>query len=348
MNNIEYNESIDLICAVFRVANRKQLRGSKKELNLEGIPQIEEWVKDLESRLNPFLLSDIDLLARKIPITTWNMIKLARTPDLCPTAEDFLQRLSNLSDDQFLHNAKESVSLKDDEEFSREIILKKLTETTSNAMIEPEEESEMILSMLKNPGTFLQRIKILYNEFYDGPFKASQNQFGKLIEKKLNWHRNMLKTDATAYLDEITRQIYSSFFDEGAEPDLFLSFYYDFDFYLSSCNNIMVIGAGTDEIIESRSNRNKADILFSILGDKKRLELLRLISQRPWYSSELADYFGITPATMSYHLNKMVSTGFVKLHHGEQKRYYYTLNKESVRAYFRAASGDILGMEDIN
>jgi len=340
------NEAADLICAVFRMANRVNMRERKKELGLEGLPQVEEWAKQLENTINPFLLSDIDLLIRKLPTTTWSMIKLSRTPRLCKSCEEFLDRLTELKAEDYLEDVREILSLKKDEPANREKIIYNLTETTSDSMLNPEEEAEMILSMLNNPEAFLERIKKMYRDFHDGPFRESQALFRDLFRKKMEWHKKSLKTDAAAYLDEITRQIYSSFFKKEAEPDLFLSVYYDFDIYVSTCNNMIVIGAGTDEIIKSRSNRNKADVLFDILGDKKRLQLLRLISQRPWYSSELAEHFGITPATMSYHLNKMVSAGFAVLQHGDQKRYYYSLNRESMREYLKAANSDILGMED--
>lgn len=348
MMHIEYNESIDFICAVFRTAHRKHIRDRKKELGLEGIPQIEKWVTELEDTLNPFLLSDIDLLVRKLPVTTWNLIKLAKTPYLCTSAEEFIERLTSIRQEDFILSVKESISLKHDEEITRERILYKLTETTSDALVRPEEESEMILALLKNPGAFLERIKNLYREFYETIFSKSSNMFSEILNEKLDWHKQKLSEQPLKYLDEITRQIFSAVFDDGEEPELFLSFFYDFDIYASTCNNIMIIGAGTDEIIKSKSNRKKADLLFSVLGDNKRLELLRLIAKRPWYSSELAEHFKITPATMSYHLNKMVSAGFVKLYHGDQKRYYYTLNKESVGEYFRAAADDILGSEGMN
>ncbi|MBI9107521.1 MAG: winged helix-turn-helix transcriptional regulator [Spirochaetales bacterium] len=345
---IKHNEAADLICAVFRLANRGNLRERKKDLGLEGLPQVEEWVEELENTLNPFLLSDVDLLVRKLSITSWNMVKLTRTPQPCMTSGDFLKRLSALNVEEYLSYVREMLSLSDEEPASQEKIIYALSETTSDTMVNPEEESEMILSMLKSPGAFLERIKNMYREFHEGPFKESQKRFRKLLEEKMEWHNNALKTDSTSYLDEITRQIYSTFFKKGPEPELFLSVYYDFDLYISTHNNMIVIGAGTDEIIKSKSNRTKTDVLFNILGDKKRLELLHLTSQRPWYSSELAEHFGITPATMSYHLNKMVSAGFVKLQHGDQKRYYYSINKDSLRDYLKAAALDLLGAEDSN
>lgn len=342
----EYNEAGDLVCALSRLATREDIRIRKKEMNVTGIPEIEEWVKKLESEIDPFLLSDIDLLVRKLPVTSWIMVKLIKRSPVCLSAEELIRRLNALPPEEFTALARESVSLPPNAAENREDILYFLTESTSRGVTDIDEETDLILSLLKNPAVFLERIKKLYTDFYEGYFINAIEHFHDASEEKFRWHKAAFAEDTNRYLEEVTYQNFSSVFEGYPEPYILYSYFYDFDIYISPGNGILIIGAGTDEFIKSKSFRGKADTLFSILGDKKRLEILRLISKRPWYSSELADYFKITPATMSYHLGKMAEAGFVKLKHGDQKRYYYSLNCESVKDYFDAASRDILGTEE--
>jgi DNA-binding transcriptional ArsR family regulator len=344
MITLKRSESIELVCAVFRFSMRDVQESKKKELGISGITEIETWIGELEEKLDPFLKADIDLIVRQIPITSWIMIRFCRESDKGGGIEDFFSRLDEISVSEFEGFITASLGCGSDTELTEEVILNGLTETSSNALIEPEKEAAMIFNMLKNSAAFLSRTKKLYHDFYLAAIEDSVSRFSGISEEKYRWHKAQLEKDPTTYLDGVTRQLYSSMFEGEPVRDIYYSFYFDYDVFLSTDREpIMVIGAGADEILISRSDRVKTDILFNTLGDGKRLEIIRLISERPWYSGELAAHFGITPATMSYHLNKLVSAGFLTIKPGEQKRYYYNINRENIRSFFRAAERDTIG-----
>ena len=52
-----------------------------------------------------------------------------------------------------------------------------------------------------------------------------------------------------------------------------------------------------------------------------------MASKRPWYNKELADYFNLTPATLSYHLNLLLDLEILNFEPSIiNNRYYYTRN----------------------
>ena len=345
MMEIIYNEAVDFAFSLYRLANRQQFRIRCSEMELKGLSEIERWVLKIEKELSPFLLSDIDLIIKQLPVTLWNLLYISQRPEPCSRAEELIDRLEQLTVDEYLKHVHRLTELPEGTKLTKEMIVLKRTETTSDSFANHDTEADMLLALFNNPESFLSRIKKTIHEYYDTVYVKTADDFKEILESKLKWHRAELKKGEKKYLEAITHQSISSIFNTDKDPDIFFSLFLDIDVTISISSLTMFIGAGTDAIIKSRTNRDTADILFNTLGDPKRLELLRLISHRRWYSSELAEHFGLTPATMSYHLGKLAAVGFAQLEKGDQKRFYYSLNKDIVRSYLNAAAADLLGEE---
>lgn len=67
--------------------------------------------------------------------------------------------------------------------------------------------------------------------------------------------------------------------------------------------------------------------LFKCLGDKSRLNILKILAKDESYVELLAEKLELTPATVSFHLKKLEDVGAVS---SRKEQYYtiYTLNKE--------------------
>ena len=61
---------------------------------------------------------------------------------------------------------------------------------------------------------------------------------------------------------------------------------------------------------------------FLTLGDKTRLRILRLLSERDMYLTELADRLGLTKATTKHHMVMLRANGFVVLYERDRMTYY--------------------------
>jgi len=66
------------------------------------------------------------------------------------------------------------------------------------------------------------------------------------------------------------------------------------------------------------------DILrfFEALGDSTRLRILRLLSEREMYLTELAERLGLTKATTKHHMVRLRAAGFVTLYDRDRLTYY--------------------------
>lgn len=61
--------------------------------------------------------------------------------------------------------------------------------------------------------------------------------------------------------------------------------------------------------------------LFKCLGDMTRLQILKSLLQEDMYVERLAERLGLTPATISFHLKKLMEVGAVV----SRKEQYYTV-----------------------
>lgn len=100
--------------------------------------------------------------------------------------------------------------------------------------------------------------------------------------------------------------------------------------------DIIRIGILLDKRFEVFFNKglNKEDIveIGKILSDKSKVDILELISKKPYYGKELADALGLTTATISYHVNALLKASCLQAQIKSNK-VYYSIDNEKLGAY---------------
>lgn len=95
-------------------------------------------------------------------------------------------------------------------------------------------------------------------------------------------------------------------------------------YYGLLCDELMRISTGQGEADQMLAARLKA------LGDKTRLEIMDKLKQHGGsYNAQLAQELGLTPATISHHLDLLLTAGLVEIHQKE-KRLYCTVKEQAV------------------
>lgn len=101
----------------------------------------------------------------------------------------------------------------------------------------------------------------------------------------------------------------------------------------------------TDEVIDTKF----LAALYNTLSDEKRLQIVKALLERPHYGQELAKKFGISNATVFYHLSMLegdkkagVSLKLVHLERIEH-RVYYVLNTERLHKLLAQGMASLVG-----
>lgn len=334
------NEAVDFIFAFRRFG----IRNKSKNVEYPRLKEIDNWCIKYEKELSPFLVNDISILSKKTILITLFLFDIIRNNPDIKTSNDFINELSKISANDFTSTFKNNLLRNLGEDFSVEDIYNAIINDGLHPGYDIKEEATLLHGFLKNPQDFLNRLISTLTQFNQAIYLPSINSFKSIYDEKYNWHNNFLSTDSVSYLKSLGLNSLIQEYPNLDDFNFYFSLFLDDDVFALWNNKSVIIGAANDTKIIQFSAKNKSDIFFSSLGDPKRLEIIRLTSKRPWYSSELATHFKLKPATLSYHINKLVEADLLRITQGEAKRLYYTLNKDALKTYLSYVSQDLLGL----
>ncbi len=338
------NEAVDFIFALRRFG----IRNMDKDLDYPGIIEIDNWCREYEKKLSPFLLNDISLLSEKSVLVTLYLFIKVHENSKVTTSEQFLSLINSISAENFKNDIINQLFQEEVDEINIETIYNAVLNDGLHPNHDVKEESELLFGVLNDPEYFLTRLKTTFTQFYNLVYLPNKDKFKKLHNEKYDWHVKKFNENPQEYLKALGLYSIVEECSSLEEISYYFSLFSDNEVSVLWDSKTIIIGGGTDVRVIQQSAKTKTDLFFSCLGDPKRLEILRLTSQRPWYSTELANHFNLKPATLSYHINKLVEADLLSIRKGEIKRFYYTLNKDSLETYLNFVSQDLLNKENMN
>lgn len=99
---------------------------------------------------------------------------------------------------------------------------------------------------------------------------------------------------------------------------------------------ICIHGLFLDELPDWSSSGEKAKenllMVLKAISDKSKFEILTSLKAAPKYNLEIAEALGLTPATVSHHMNMLLNCGLVKVDKKEGKVYYSQATQEIEQA----------------
>jgi len=66
---------------------------------------------------------------------------------------------------------------------------------------------------------------------------------------------------------------------------------------------------------------------LDLLGNANRRRILRLLSQRPCYVTEISEYLGVSPKAVIDHLRKLEDAGLVESRTDDRRRKYFSISR---------------------
>jgi len=145
------------------------------------------------------------------------------------------------------------------------------------------------------------------------------------------------------FLDTLTLGHYRDLLQHNKDTIVYVFYTGDRGLMISNKRSVILLGLTRETPMTSANRKLQTNMLFTALSDKKRLETLRLLGEREWFSNELAKHFGLTAATMSYHLNKLNGAGLITFGFGDQKKLYYSLSSKNLENYLDSQTSERSG-----
>lgn len=220
----------------------------------------------------------------------------------------------NIEDANEIHTLADLLATLNESEFSDKNKLTILN-TFCNKEKYLNEMAEILHKTIALLETHREKYAFIEEFFYEYWTKfISENDIIERIEKSLNieWKHNPKGIVILPVLSS-PNMVTISIADEGI-----------------SKKDVLRIGFLIDENFRQRkkaSNIEDIGNIMKVFSDRSKLDILKLIKDKPAYGKELADGLGLAKGTISHHMSSLMSIGVIDTL-CESNKIYYSLNKK--------------------
>lgn len=180
---------------------------------------------------------------------------------------------------------------------------------------------------------FVYAMEVFYNDFFK-PFEPTLNT--KLVDLQQR-HQELYDDNPEAFINAILFQSKESLHDAETKIHIYLGYFYGDRVsvaYGDDHNVYFFYGALAEKKLYSENLTAQYEELIKSLADDTRRKLIKYLMNAPHYNKEISDYLGITTATISYHIGRLVDLGIIHLKYQEGKRIYYQVDTERFNQLF--------------
>ncbi|WP_391121057.1 ArsR/SmtB family transcription factor [Psychrobacillus sp. L3] len=267
--------------------------------------------------------------------TEWDFLQLLNLLLPCPYFYDidlFQEKVSNLSNGEYLyHFLDEAIPVPQIEELLGKPSL--LHTIDEHILWNSEQKRHFIFDFISNVAYYRAQIsKLLFEVTHSKVFGQEINKRKELLDKAIV----DLKSIALEPL-ALAQYVMGKTFKRTS---LYKMYYFIPTYYFTphrmrifNSDICIVIYGCAAPLSDNRETSLDLSLQLKALSDHNRLLILRMLSGNKEYGAKLAEYLGITTATVSHHLEILKKAGFVKQEKvGTIK--YFSSNQEHTQSTF--------------
>lgn len=338
------NPALEFIYALYAIAEEDYLIETCQELNFTPQGSVLDVIKDMKSKLSRFLKSELDYFFEPYDFADGGIGLIAYWTTFLKNSEfktvsEIIECVKNTEENLLLSFVVSDIVSKYTDESLNTLCCWEEVKYNANELIslvkqtnmENNEFKEKLIECLENPmetkGRFLTMLKNVYEKAYKPIEGEILNNLKEFMEKYEElFHKNpekFVKQFLNTTLKSLTQKEY-----------IHISYFMNISCSSWSCSSEnevwYVLGAYTHIFNSDTVAKDKILLFYKALSEEKRLNIINLLSTRPWYVYELADELNMTAATISYHLTLLTSLEIVQYERCDH-RIYYSLDKEKLK-----------------
>lgn len=335
---IEHNMAIECITTMMRIAELDYFENYIEEHKFLGHTIIKEKLHTLRNQLTSFEKNDLDILFKKFKLNFYYLLLFITKTNVI-TVNELLIKLKGLSSDEYLDEcfriSSHNISIDDDDETIYEAVTERCSTEDAQLFIDFKKDTKLLHTKLLN----------IIESFYKKAFRKEEEWITRGIEPILKNHIILFNENKKGFLDTIGNGNYEILVNGGKDVKVYICYLEEFipRYLFDKDKYTFVYGFGEEQKLNRKSSNINPQEIFKTLSDETRLRILSLLSQKKWARKDLVKEIGLTSATMTYQLNKLITLGLIELIvGGDSKKTLYTLNKEAFRALINSALDEII------
>lgn len=331
-NNIsfEIHPPMEFLYSLFTIGTGKHFFNMIQEFDLEPNERITDITTKINSCLSSYLNQELNYFFN-LPGVGYIIYKhILRNPNLTNIPE-FIKTFKKIETSDFTFDiiksvCKNSISKnKIQYEYLKEHNDKKI-ELVNETTFQDIKRKQLVLEILENPEESKQRLDLLLCQFYKRCFSPIESDVMNLILESKDKYKHQFENTPKEFME----QYFNFDITNTTNIIIHLSFFkyvswHSYSLYSKELPDWFVLGIYSDELFNKDLSSEKLASFFKSISDINRIEILKLLSERPWFGQELAEKLNITPATVSYHIAFLQRIGAVTFTKSDN-RSYYSLN----------------------
>lgn len=193
----------------------------------------------------------------------------------------------------------------------------------------PPQEKWQTLQFLMDPEGMKQDLLRLLRWHYDHLYSKVGPQVDSCLRKPEQDVIDKFRKYGDEYLKLMMPVNYSNLKD--AKITVAISYYWETGQYINILDDVYLCGYRFFDSLESKHAILAGTQVFKTLADETRLNIIRLLVNRPWYGHEIAQRLSISNSTVSHHMSLLAMHGMVRISREENRIYFELLPEEFKR-----------------
>lgn len=348
--NFMFNEALEMQYALIGVALKEYLIGDLEEKHRKIVQKQINIIENIEKKLSSYIKWELQYFFHAYVNACMGLGQLIymgyiRENPHIDTIEEMIQVIEKSDVCTMFSYVVEKVFYENKNKNVREMYQWEKTRTSLSNMLDlinelefyNEEMKQKLIECIENAEETKQRYCLLLKQFYEKAYKLIAEEVRKLAASYIKHYENQFNRNAKKFSKKYFVKDIKVF---APKINVHISYFKcaGSDYWSSKEANLewIVLGTETDKFYEEEPEKEKVLNFLKLISDKRRMDIIELLGQKPWYVNEIAEEIGMSAATTSYHLTSLQELGIVDFERYNH-RFYYNLNKDRLKELFNEA-----------
>lgn len=330
---------LEFLYSMFAVGTNKHFYTMIREFDLEPNDRIIHTINEMKKGLSRYMEQELEYFF-DLPGLGYILYKyILQHPELTEVPQ-LLQVFNKSETTDLAFNIVKSVC-KNNMPKDNTKEYEKLKYSTSEMLklveqvkFQDKQRRDRVIEALQNPEETKQRFYLLLSQFYSRCFNPIESDIITLISAEKEKYEILFNKNPQKFMEQyfnldsinnIDIVIHLSFFK-------YISWHH-YSIYSEGFADWFILGIYSNLLFDENLSAERLSNFFKAVSDPNRIEILKLLSERPWFGQELAEKLNITPATISYHMAFLQKIGAVTFNRADNRSYYCLNNSKLIKPF---------------